>query len=64
MLRRKNILYHSTCDAETITIQSIIGEYARIVQIPNFMKLPRHIQRSTDLNYLLYVGRLHPEKGL
>jgi len=64
MLRRKNIIYHSSCDAETITIKSIIGEYARIVQLPNFMKLPRHIQRITDLNYFLYVGRLHPEKGL
>lgn len=64
MLRRKKIIYHSTCDAETITIKSIIGEHARIVQIPNFMKLPRHIQRIADSNYFLYVGRLHPEKGL
>ena len=64
MLRRKNIIYHSTCDTETITIKSIIGEYARIVQIPNFMNLPRHIKRTTGSNYFLYVGRLHPEKGL
>ena len=64
LLKNKNIVYHSTCDRETQTIKAFIGKQANIIQIPNFLKLPKVIKRETDSNYFLYVGRLHPDKGL
>lgn len=56
-------LFHSTCDEETQYIRDVFGADARIVQIPNYIELPSQVERSCG-KYFLYIGRLHPKKGL
>ena len=56
-------LFHSTCDEETGYIRDTFGSEARIVQVPNFIELPREVERSAE-NYLLFLGRLHWKKGI
>lgn len=56
-------VFHSTCDEETVYIRDIFGEDARIEQIPNYVELPDQVERN-DGRYLLYIGRLHPKKGI
>ncbi len=56
-------LFHSTCDEETQYIRDVFGENARIIQIPNYIEIPDQVSRSEG-TYLLYIGRLHPKKGL
>jgi glycosyltransferase involved in cell wall biosynthesis len=56
-------LFHSTCDEETRYIRDVFGDNARIVQITNFIEVPDQVER-VDGNYLLYIGRLHPKKGI
>lgn len=56
-------LFHSTCDEETGYIRRAFGPHARIAQIPNFIELPAPVERSPR-KYILYLGRLHPKKGI
>jgi glycosyltransferase involved in cell wall biosynthesis len=56
-------VFHSTCDEETEYIKAVFGAGARIVQIPNYIELPDHFESNT-LNYLLYLGRIHPKKAI
>lgn len=56
-------VFHSTCDEETRYIREVFGDKARIVQIPNFVEIPDLVER-TERKYLLYIGRLHPKKGI
>lgn len=59
-----NIVFHSTCDTETSYIRTVFGSLAQIVQIPNYMKLPERLAGREKGNYLLYIGRIDPKKGL
>jgi glycosyltransferase involved in cell wall biosynthesis len=56
-------VFHSTCDEETGYIRDAFGPDTRIVQIPNFIELPEPVERSAG-KYLLYIGRIHPKKGI
>lgn len=55
--------FHSTSDAETERIRGVFGPAARIVQIPNYIELEPQVPR-TDGNYLLFMGRMHPQKAV
>jgi glycosyltransferase involved in cell wall biosynthesis len=55
--------FHSTCDEETAYIKNIFGTVATVVQIPNYLEVPRPVERS-DRGYLLYIGRIHPKKAI
>ena len=59
-----NILFHSTCDEETGYIRTVFGEHAKVAQIPNYMLLPERIAVEAKKQYLLYIGRIDPKKGL
>jgi glycosyltransferase involved in cell wall biosynthesis len=61
---RKKITFHSTSESETKNIKQYFGINSRIIEIPNYIELPRVITRNEDLNYFLYLGRLHPIKAL
>jgi glycosyltransferase involved in cell wall biosynthesis len=56
-------VFHSTCEEETGYIRDVFGTDARVVEIPNFIEMPEQVERSAG-NYLLYIGRIHPKKGL
>ncbi len=56
-------LFHSTCDEETEYIRDVFGRDVRVVQIPNYIELPELVERRAG-NYMLYIGRLHPKKGI
>lgn len=60
---KNKVLFHSTCDAETEYIRANFGQRSRVVQIPNYMELPKalHLKKK---NYLLFVGRIDPKKGI
>ena len=56
-------VFHSTCDEETQYIRDTFGPEAKVVQIPNYLDLPDRVERNAG-NYLLFIGRLHPKKGI
>lgn len=59
----KQIIFHSTCDSESIYIQSHFGSSARVIQIPNLVVLPDRINEVKG-SYFLYLGRIHPKKAI
>jgi glycosyltransferase involved in cell wall biosynthesis len=61
---RKKITFHSTSESETKNIKQYFGLNSKIIEIPNYMELPKVITRHEDINYFLYLGRLHPIKAL
>ena len=56
-------LFHSTSDEETDFIKLRFGTDASVVKIPNFVELPPKHARTPE-EYLLYLGRIHPKKGV
>ena len=58
----KNITYHSTSKEETLGIQTFFPN-TTVVELPNYIepeeRLKLHIEKQ-----LLYLGRIHPIKGL
>ncbi|HKP68500.1 MAG TPA: glycosyltransferase [Pyrinomonadaceae bacterium] len=56
-------VFHSTCDEETEYIRGLLGDNAKVVQIPNFIEIPPVAERVPG-NYFLFLGRLHWKKGL
>ena len=56
-------VFHSTCDEETKYVRDAFGDDVRVVQIPNYMEMPELVERHPG-RYLLYIGRIHPKKGL
>lgn len=64
-LSGQRVTFHATSPEESGHIRKTIGPAARIVEIPNFLELPKtmpHIEQNPP--YLLYVGRIHPVKAL
>lgn len=60
---RKKIIFHATSEAEVEDIRKVLGE-CRIVMIPVGMELPAPEQSVSTTSNLLFLGRLHPIKGL
>lgn len=62
-LFHKKVLFHATCDAETLYTKKQMGDDTPIIQVPYFMELPEKCIRHPE-NYFLYVGRIHPKKAI
>ncbi|CAH1001336.1 D-inositol-3-phosphate glycosyltransferase [Neolewinella maritima] len=63
-LVNKDLLwFHSTCDAESGYIRDHFGADAKIIQIPNYMELPKQIE-TTKEKFFLYIGRIDPKKAI
>ena len=61
----KKVIFHSTCPEETLRVKTVIGEHTQVVEIPNFLELPKLIKpTSPSSSYLLYIGRIHPKKAI
>jgi glycosyltransferase involved in cell wall biosynthesis len=56
-------VFHSTSNEETEDILKVVGRNARIRRIPNYVEIESFVER-TEGNYLLFMGRLHPQKAL
>jgi len=63
LLLARRAVFHSTCDAETDYIKQQFKHPVRIVQIPNYVELPKLVPRKPE-TYLLYIGRINLKKGL
>lgn len=59
-----SITFHSTSPLETKAIYEQIDENIRIIELPNFMEMAPKEKRNPKEKYLLFVGRLHPIKGI
>jgi glycosyltransferase involved in cell wall biosynthesis len=56
-------IFHSTSDQETESIRQVFGPSARIHKIPNYIEPDPQVTRR-DGNYLLFMGRMHPQKAV
>jgi glycosyltransferase involved in cell wall biosynthesis len=60
-------VWHATCEAEADEIRAF-GIRAPIAIIPNGIDIPRSpvksLSRQTTMRTILFLGRLHPKKGL
>ncbi|MEZ0539263.1 glycosyltransferase [Fibrella arboris] len=60
---RHRLVFHTTCAAETQYVREQVGADSVVIELPNFLILqPR--QPHLPANYLLYMGRIHPKKGI
>lgn len=59
-----NITFHTTSVLETQNTYKNINNKAKIIELPNYLELPKFVERNYQSKNLLYVGRLHPIKGL
>lgn len=66
LIYNKKVIYHATSVEERDSIIKMFGKNRKVVIIPNYMVLPRHIHLSSNpySGYLLYVGRIAPIKAL
>lgn len=59
----KDIFFHTTSLAESEFVKKQFGKSVNIIQIPNYIVLPKKININKD-NYFLYLGRFHQKKGI
>ena len=57
------VTFHSTSPAETENIRRVLGERARLIEIPDYCEFESQMDRDAG-DYLLFVGRLDPIKGI
>ncbi|MDX1935684.1 MAG: glycosyltransferase [Flavihumibacter sp.] len=62
-LPKKKITFHVTSTEEELATRDVMGTAVSIVQQPNYIELPLKISKN-EFNYLLFMGRIHPIKGL
>ena len=62
-LLARRVVFHATSDAELEAIRQVMGPKVRVVKLPWTMELPEQEPRMPE-KYLLFVGRIHPIKGL
>jgi glycosyltransferase involved in cell wall biosynthesis len=56
-------VFQSTCAAETAYVKQVLGGNVKVAEIPNYMEVPALVTRTAS-NYLLFIGRVHPKKGI
>lgn len=65
ILFSKRIVFHTTSFNEQNQIEKYLGNKVKTVVIPNYIELPRHLERNNiNDNYFLFVGRIAPIKAL
>ena len=58
-------VFHATSSAEEELIRRYFGQNCRTVVLPNYVEMPRRMERSkTPEPYLLYMGRIAPIKAI
>ncbi len=60
---KKHVVFHTTCQEESTYVYNIFGKEAKTLLLTNYILLPKKEQVPTQ-KYLLFVGRIHPKKGL
>ncbi len=60
----KRVVFHSTSNDESRRIKAIMGLKARYCEIPNYMLIPKRMERKRKDRFILCVGRIHPKKAL
>lgn len=61
----KRVTFHVTSEAEKKDTIRVLGKNAKTLLIPNYMELPRPIERDkTTLPYFLFLGRIAPIKAI
>jgi glycosyltransferase involved in cell wall biosynthesis len=58
------VTFHTTSAAETTFVRQIFGATAQVIEIPNYLTLPKRVTRQEKPNALLFIGRIHPIKGV
>lgn len=64
IIKNKNLFFHSTCKEETETIRNTFTIGERVIELPNYMIFDKKHDKNFSKNYLLYLGRIHPDKSL
>ncbi|MCZ2100758.1 MAG: glycosyltransferase family 4 protein [Chitinophagales bacterium] len=59
----RNAIFHTTTSPETENARLILGEKCQMVEIPNYMILPKGIDTEKK-RYISFIGRIHPIKAL
>jgi glycosyltransferase involved in cell wall biosynthesis len=59
----KKCVFHSTSELETAFIKEQFKQPVQIVEIPNYIELPRAVLREPQ-EYLLFIGRITPKKAI
>jgi len=60
---KKQVVFHTTCQEESTYVYNVFGKKAKTLLLTNYILLPKKEQVPTQ-KYLLFVGRIHPKKGL
>ena len=59
------LFFQTTSNQETIHVKRIFGKNVKIIQIPNFLEIPKLVEKvNTIPQYLLFIGRIHPIKAI
>jgi glycosyltransferase involved in cell wall biosynthesis len=56
--------FHATAIDEEKTIQNYFSDKFKIVIIPNYIYLPQLVEKTYSREYILFLGRIHPDKAL
>lgn len=66
IIYNKNITFHATSISEQGSIQKMMNEKANVICLPNYLptSVPLRIEKNNNKAYFLYIGRIHPIKGL
>jgi glycosyltransferase involved in cell wall biosynthesis len=60
---KKHSLFHATCAAEVEYAKNVLGEDIQIVELTNYMELPKKVEVE-KAPYFLFLGRIDPKKGI
>ncbi|GAA4406059.1 hypothetical protein GCM10023187_25090 [Nibrella viscosa] len=58
------VIFHATSNLEKAYVQDVFGKKVTVITIPNYMEMPALKPRNPATPYLLFIGRMHPIKGL
>ena len=57
-------IFHVTSDEEKDTVLKIFGDKVPTIVIPNYIDLPEMPVKTYSKKYMLFLGRIHPDKSL
>jgi len=60
---KNHVVFHTTCPEEETYVKNIFGQKTKTLLLTNYILLPKKEKVPTQ-KYLLFVGRIHPKKGL
>ena len=62
--KSRNYTFHATAIEEEHTIPKYFSDKIKIVIIPNYIYLPQLVEKKYSREYILFLGRIHPDKAL